>query len=165
MKANTRTGVSREDLSKFTYLLALALRPFSFGREEKPRFSVLLILFHESINTTSTKSSDYRLLNGAPNLVLSVSQKQVTLRSLFLCPYLRDIFPYSFSLSTLGSSLARSLITQTTTKVYICRLSSKGLSFLSCWERMDACKGPDFTQKIPDTIVERPCVSVCQSNL
>lgn len=73
MKASTRTGVSREDLSKFTYLLASALRPFSFGREDEPRFSVHLILFHESIYTISTKSSDYRILNREPNLVLSVA--------------------------------------------------------------------------------------------
>lgn len=59
MKTNIRSGVNTEDFCKFTYPLASVLRQFSLGREEKPRFSVLLILFHETIYTIGTKSSGY----------------------------------------------------------------------------------------------------------
>lgn len=40
MKPNKTTGVSKEDLSKSTNPPGSAMRPFSFGREEKFRFSV-----------------------------------------------------------------------------------------------------------------------------
>lgn len=121
VKANTRTRVSKKDLSKFAYLLASNLSRFSLGREEKPRLSVSSFLW-EHLHHQHPCYLITGYLTDRQILSFQWLRILVTLRSLFLCPHLNNIFTYWFCLSTLRSSLACFLGTQTQIEVCIWRV-------------------------------------------